>query len=117
MYLLRCRDCPAVYVGKTGWTFSGVRINDHAVSFENNNPMKSASARHLLDEAHLTGDEVILHAEGNFQLCRASEWYIITTDQSNLSTFEFSETMHTHATFQIRVIWEQDHVIEMENKG
>ena len=42
------------------------RINDHVSAHTNNNPAKSAFTRHLLDDDHLGGEEVILHVEDSF---------------------------------------------------
>ena len=41
---------------------------NHVTVYENNNPTKFAFVRHLSDEEHLAGDEVILPTESNF--CR-----------------------------------------------
>lgn len=67
VYLLRCRDCPAIYIGECGRAFR-VRISDHVDAFlNNNNPLKSAFAKHLLDENHIGGEEEILHIENNYR--------------------------------------------------
>ena len=65
VYLLRCKDCPAVYVGECERRFR-VRIDDHAKAFFNNDPTRSALAKYLLEEDHSPADEEILHLETKF---------------------------------------------------
>ena len=64
VYLLSCRDCPTVYVGKTGRCFAA-RFCDHLSA--------SAIAEHLIDNNHIPGNEEVLHVEKNFRLRTALE--------------------------------------------
>ena len=66
VYLLCCNDCSAGYVGETGRSFS-TRIGDHVSAYVNNNPTKSAFARHLIDFGHSGGVEKILYCEENYR--------------------------------------------------
>ena len=72
MYLLSCRDCPAVYVGKTGRCFAA-RFCDHLSAFVNGNAPRFAFAEHLIDNNHIPGNEEVLHVEKNFRLRTAVE--------------------------------------------
>lgn len=62
VYLLPCRDCPAVYVGESERSMR-TRINDHVSAFINSNTTKSAFAAHLIDANHTGDEEKVLHVE------------------------------------------------------
>lgn len=64
--MLCCRDCPAAYIGETGRAFR-TRLNDHVSAYTNGNVTKSAFARHLLENNHSGGEEIILHTENKFR--------------------------------------------------
>ena len=78
MYLLRCRNCPAVYIGETGRAFR-TRINEHISAYTNNNPTKSAFSKHLIDEGHYAEKEAsILYNENRTRRRLALESIAIT---------------------------------------
>lgn len=77
VYLLRCRDCQAAYVGETGRSFR-TRIKEHISAYLNNNYTKSAFAKHLLEENHQPDGPILLHFEDRFRPRLALETIEIT---------------------------------------
>ena len=48
VYSLRCKDCPATYIGQTGRKLS-IRISEHKKALDNKTAEKSSFADHLLE--------------------------------------------------------------------
>ena len=72
VYLLKCNDCPAVYIGECRRSFK-VRISDHINAFFDNKPARSAFVKHLIEEDHIPKAVEILHVEGKNQKRTALE--------------------------------------------
>ena len=73
VYLLRCRDCSAVYVGEDERGFR-TRINDLVNAYFNADTTRSAFAKHLIEENHSPDEEKLLHFEPKYKrrLCLES---------------------------------------------
>lgn len=68
VYKLKCRDCPAFYIGETGRSIEA-RVKEHLEAWEKNRPKKSAFAAHLLEKGHRyeKGSETLLHEESCYR--------------------------------------------------
>ena len=64
MYLLRCRNCSASYVGETGRAFR-TRIDDHISADIYKNPIKSAFFKNLLNHGH--HKKILIYCEDRFR--------------------------------------------------
>ena len=66
VYLLGCRDCPAIHIGECKRAFR-FRIDDHVDAFFDNEPTKSPFAKHLLTHSHSADEERLLHYESKYK--------------------------------------------------
>ena len=78
VYKLKCKECPAIYIGESGRQAS-IRIDEHLQALTDNKK-KSAFATHLLQMNHTfeRGTEVLLHEENRRRKRKALEAIEIT---------------------------------------